>query len=407
MRGKTLKKTFVKADLGKRGGETRLPIYKTIKNGLRARIDARELPVGARIPSEQGLADEMGVSRGQARQALRDLEMEGYIERFPGRGSFVASEERRQSQSRSKRALHTVMLAYPVLARDNGSWYLRSMVSAFSEYIEEHGFHPVFYYTDYNAGAALRLLNRLEKHDLAGLVLWPQFRTAEDCLAVERVGESLFPCVLVDRYLPDTESDFVGTANRKAYDRLTAALMARGHRTIAYVARDFVDSLMNDRYGGYRHALMKAGVAVEERLVGVRREAPDPSLHYVGPDSTGEVLQRMFAKKPRPTAIVCSDDWTAGRVVTELGRLELRVPDDIALATIDDSMEPGRNEPRAWLTAVQDGPEIGRQAAQLLLTRIAEPATNGYEQRFVRPRYLFEESGVAQGNVLSGKEDGE
>ncbi|MBI5092897.1 MAG: GntR family transcriptional regulator [Candidatus Hydrogenedentes bacterium] len=396
MLSETTKKSRNNAKPKTRDGKARSPIYQKIKDRLRARIDSNELAPGALVPSERDLVVELRVSRGQARQALRDLEMEGYIERFPGRGSFVTPVERRRPETYRHRESRTVMLAYPVLARD-ASAYIRSIVKAFAESIEEHDYRPVFYYIDQSTGAALRLLDQLEKGELAGLVLWPQFQSVEECAAVKRVGESLFPCVLVDRYLRGAESDFVGSANRTGYDSITMALIDRGHRAIAYISRDFVDTVMEDRYAGYQNALARVGIDIDVRLTGVRHKAPNPSLKYNGADDTAELLRAMFAGNVQPTAILCSDNWTAARVETELGRLGIRVPEDITLAANDDTIDPDGSEPRPWLTIAQDGPEIGRQAAQLLLARIAAPA-KVYEQRFVRMRYLFAESGNVQRN---------
>jgi DNA-binding LacI/PurR family transcriptional regulator len=271
------------------------------------------------------------------------------------------------------------------------------MLGVFADSITEHGFRPVFFFIRHNIGAEVQLLNQLEKGELAGLALWPQYRTLEECQAVRRV-ESLFPCVLVERYQRGRESNYVGTANRACYDRLTTALMDRGHRTIAYVTRNFVGSVMEDRYAGYCYALVHAGLAVEERLVGVRGEPSDASMRSAASDSTAEILQNMFAEKPYPTAIVCSDDWTATRVATELGLRGLRVPDDIAMATIDDTINPDHDTSRPWLSAVQDWTEMGHQTAQLLLARIAAPSKL-YEQRFVRARFLFEEDSSGLGNI--------
>jgi GntR family transcriptional repressor for pyruvate dehydrogenase complex len=44
---------------------------------------------GDRIPPERELAVTVGVSRSSVRDALRDLEMRGLIDRKPGRGTVV------------------------------------------------------------------------------------------------------------------------------------------------------------------------------------------------------------------------------------------------------------------------------------------------------------------------------
>jgi GntR family transcriptional regulator, histidine utilization repressor len=66
------------------------PLYVTVKNYVRRRIDSGEWAPNARIPSENEIVAELCVSRMTANRALRELAAEGSILRVPGVGSFVA-----------------------------------------------------------------------------------------------------------------------------------------------------------------------------------------------------------------------------------------------------------------------------------------------------------------------------
>lgn len=56
---------------------------------VRARIGAGRYPPGDRIPTEQQLSDEFGVSRSVVREAISSLRAEGLIETRQGVGAFV------------------------------------------------------------------------------------------------------------------------------------------------------------------------------------------------------------------------------------------------------------------------------------------------------------------------------
>jgi GntR family transcriptional regulator len=56
---------------------------------IRRGIEAGRWPVGARLPGEPELADELGVSRATLREAVRLLISERLLERRPGVGTFV------------------------------------------------------------------------------------------------------------------------------------------------------------------------------------------------------------------------------------------------------------------------------------------------------------------------------
>ncbi len=66
------------------------PLYLGIANSVEARIVAGTLRVGERLPSERRMAEERGVSRMTARQALKHLDRRGLVETRVGRGVFVA-----------------------------------------------------------------------------------------------------------------------------------------------------------------------------------------------------------------------------------------------------------------------------------------------------------------------------
>ncbi len=65
------------------------PLYVQVEMALRRRILAGEWSPGEKIPSEERLGQDYGVSRVTMRQALRTLVEDGYLVRGRGRGTFV------------------------------------------------------------------------------------------------------------------------------------------------------------------------------------------------------------------------------------------------------------------------------------------------------------------------------
>ena len=65
------------------------PLWRMVTNQLRALILSGELPAGSHLV-ETELADKTGVSRGPVRQALAQLEQEGFVVILPRQGTFVA-----------------------------------------------------------------------------------------------------------------------------------------------------------------------------------------------------------------------------------------------------------------------------------------------------------------------------
>ena len=86
-----------------------VPTYQQIANDITKRIASHEWHIDDKLPSEMELSQTYGVSRVTLRQAMAQLEKEGIIEKFQGRGAFVKNNPRRLVQD----------LAFPSLDIDN------------------------------------------------------------------------------------------------------------------------------------------------------------------------------------------------------------------------------------------------------------------------------------------------
>ncbi len=67
-------------------------LYLRIAAGIRQRIAAGELEPGQPAPSITSLCQEWEVARETAAHALRTLEGEGLVRRYPGRGYYVIEQ---------------------------------------------------------------------------------------------------------------------------------------------------------------------------------------------------------------------------------------------------------------------------------------------------------------------------
>ena len=66
-----------------------LPLYIQVKQLLSEKIRVGEWKPGEKIPSEEEIQQIFNVSRTTVRQAMREIELEGKINRQAGRGTFV------------------------------------------------------------------------------------------------------------------------------------------------------------------------------------------------------------------------------------------------------------------------------------------------------------------------------
>ncbi|MFD5243501.1 FadR/GntR family transcriptional regulator [Amycolatopsis sp. NPDC058340] len=70
-------------------GDEREQVWSATVDHLRTMIDSGRLPAGSRLPAERALCEQLGISRGSLRQALRVLDSIGYVQVRPGSGTYV------------------------------------------------------------------------------------------------------------------------------------------------------------------------------------------------------------------------------------------------------------------------------------------------------------------------------
>src|SRR5579875_2420136 len=88
-----------------------VPGYRKVAAAIAERILSRELREGERLPPETELARQFGVNRSTVREALRELESGGLLERRPGSKLMTVSRPQHRAVARDVSralALHDV-----------------------------------------------------------------------------------------------------------------------------------------------------------------------------------------------------------------------------------------------------------------------------------------------------------
>jgi LacI family transcriptional regulator len=175
--------------------------------------------------------------------------------------------------------------------------------------------------------------------------------------AVERLGESGTPVVLMDRDGGSTTLSRVVMDNHRSAFQATRLLIESGHRRIALINGPASVGTARERLRGYRDALAFAGIEPDGGLVrGV------PFTHEHGRLATLDILSHV----ERPDAIFSSSAILTSGVLRGLQERGLRWPDDIAVVGYGDADWAALVTPP--LTVIQQpAQQLGEVAGQLLL----------------------------------------
>lgn len=343
-------------------------VGERIKLEIKGRIDRKELAEGDPISSENELCARFGVSRGLARQALRDLELEGYVIRSRGKRSVVAPASRRR-KGFPLDGSRVVSIA----VHEQHCLHARTVLEGFVSHMAEHRIQTVTYNLEFDPEDEARFIEHLSETKLAGACLWVQYDQPQTRALLERYCESGFPVVLVDRPLPGLEVDFAVSDNEWLGYSLTRALLERGHRRIGFAADGENVASGRDRFEGYRRALQEADLPFRETYCGIFSS----DFHV-----SQAAARAIMAEREAPTAFCCMHDFSAELLARELARLGYVVPEHIELAAVDDD-RISETKGIPMLTLRQPARLMGQEAARLLLERIRNPH-RAVEQRYLR-----------------------
>ena len=86
------------------------PIYLQISNQIKTMILEGKLKEGESIPSMRVLATELRISFMTTKRAYEELERDGFIESYTGRGSFVKAQNLELYKEEQIRRVETLLL---------------------------------------------------------------------------------------------------------------------------------------------------------------------------------------------------------------------------------------------------------------------------------------------------------
>ena len=96
------------------------PIYSQITSQIKAQIMSGELKEGDALPSMRILATQLRISFMTTKRAYEELERDGFIESYTGRGSFVKAQNMELYREEQIKAIESLLTDASEKARTCG-----------------------------------------------------------------------------------------------------------------------------------------------------------------------------------------------------------------------------------------------------------------------------------------------
>ena len=199
-----------------------------------------------------------------------------------------------------------------------------------------------------------------------------------------RLRRAGIPGVLVNRDLPGSGWDLVGTDNELGAYLATRAALRGGARSVVLMEEDLPISTIEQRVAGFRRALTEAGHRVgDDAVVTVpTRRAAEAALPWQADE--GHLLARSLLADRDIDAVVVGNDYFGLGLYRAIRERGLRIPDDVAVVGFGDYPFAGYLDP-ALTTVRLPAAEVGRQAVDALLRRLRDESTAPADRRLVAP----------------------
>ena len=224
----------------------------------------------------------------------------------------------------------TVALVLPSVQHLHVDAFLAQLLASVAEQCRRQGLTLLIEATDGEGQQADRFVRLVRGRRIDGLIVaHPRDAEREHLL---RLQDSGVPLVVLGGGWAETHpGQVLGDDTRDGARRLTAHLLALGHRRVGFVnyaSSEFRNAAAREQ--GWRDALLAQDVSPE----------PGWSVHAnLSADSGWQATRALLARQSgstRPTAIFAGNDTIAFGALRALREAGLRVPQDMALVGYDD-----------------------------------------------------------------------
>lgn len=349
--------------------------FEELASQLRSQILSGVWTPGTKLPTENELIQETGLSLTTVRRAYEALVAEELVTRRRGAGSFVA-ERRPARETRQGRV--------GILIPETALYYAK-VLQGLESTLAARRVSLTLATSNYEEEREREALQSMLADGVRGIIVAPTFRAGrerENLRRVEALQSLKVPVVLLERSLPelgaaDPSEHVVSDHAGGAFDAMQH-LLGLGHERIGLVLRRAPHTAPGIR-AGYRTACEADGL--EQVVIAEEMEAWDA-------ERADRALAELRAHDC--TAALVFGDREAALIEAAASRRGLDVPGQLAVVSYDDELAEIAEVP---LTAMSPAKfHLGAAAAEVMLRRLENGRSSPVLQLKLRPHLVVRDS---------------
>jgi GntR family transcriptional regulator of arabinose operon len=320
--------------------------YQELKESFIRSIREGRFAYNDRIPSEPELMLRYKLSRNTIRQAMKELESDGYLYRIRGKGTFVKTICPEISKKIALIIFNTEYATHPLVAQ---------MIRGIDEVLSKNGFmlDILASHRDGQEADICKLAN-----NYAGFLIgsWQL-----DKNIIKTMVHKNIPHIFVKNYFPGMKKNAVLIDFEKAGSLITEHLAGLGHKNIALLYAGEEITISRDFKTGVISTCLENGIKMR------RENTIDIGFTC---DRVNKAIDFLVELDDQVSAIVTMDDDIAVATIRRLGKKGLKVPEDISVTGCNDMPIASLVSPALTTVSIPIN-ELGRKAAEILLQRLS------------------------------------
>ena len=256
--------------------------------------------------------------------------------------------------------------------------YFSTILTGIEEAAAARGFSIMVAMSGEKYEREVRICDSFHRNKVCGVIV-SQAKDTRNYDHYKKLLDAGIPMVFYDRICTGVNAsrvvvdDYMG-----AYNAVTH-LIESGCQRIAYYGGPMQLEISKNRFNGYKDALLKHGMAVDEQIIRICDNREDAEA----------ITPEMLLLDHRPDGFFAVNDDTAIGILYTCKRAGLRVPDDISICGFTNGQRAIACDP--MLTTVeQRGKRVGEEAVEILIDKVEGLSPmEKIEKRVVRTRLII------------------
>ena len=325
------------------------------------------------------IAREFGTSVSTVSRALKDyprisLERRRAIQQFARDHHFfpdVLGEALRHKHTVKSKVIGVIVPEFT-------HYYFSSILTGIEEAAAARGYSIMVALSGEKYEREARICDNLHRLKVCGVIV-SQAKDTRDYNHYQKLLDSGIPMVFYDRICTGVNASRVVVDDYMGAFNAVTHLIETGCKRIAFYGSPMNLEISKNRYNGYKDALLKHGMAIDESIVCVCDNRVDAET------LTPEIL----SFETPPDAFFAVNDDTAIGILYTVKHAGYRVPEDISICGFTNGQRAIACDP--MLTTVeQRGHRVGEEAVEILIDKVEGLSPiDKVEKRVVRTRLVI------------------